>query len=453
MKLSRFEAGKINYQTKGNKVMNEVQKAIEEITYMTERFPEEAFQVITSNKEEAIPYLREAVDRAISEGVEVDADRQLHFYALYLLAEFQDRVSFSKIMELVSLPEDTTDYLIGDCKTSGLKDILYNTYDGDIALLKESVQNRDIDEFVRSSMLDVMGQLYLDGTLPENEWKEFLKEIIHDGREHDYVYNATGCILCQCHFIDMLPEIRYMLDSNLIDEMMMGGYDSYVDAMFEYREDEKNFCESSFHAADNLRHWAMFSESEDTVPSEKDFKKMLRMLEKELNQSAQKKKISRNAPCPCGSGKKYKYCCLNKPKEAIDLIESPAERSKWLSKYPYTGTERIDGRIYLADYFDEASIETDKLLYLALMNRPGLVWERDTEEEEKRTKEYLYLAFQKCKERMEKEKISSFEEYDEKYSIHYRFEEWLCDLCGSLYEDNDMERYEELKNFCENLQK
>ena len=24
-------------------------------------------------------------------------------------------------------------------------------------------------------------------------------------------------------------------------------------------------------------------------------------------------KISRNAPCPCGSGKKYKHCCLNKP--------------------------------------------------------------------------------------------------------------------------------------------
>ncbi|MFC1706287.1 SEC-C metal-binding domain-containing protein [Planctomycetota bacterium] len=24
------------------------------------------------------------------------------------------------------------------------------------------------------------------------------------------------------------------------------------------------------------------------------------------------KKLSRNAPCPCGSGKKYKACCLRK---------------------------------------------------------------------------------------------------------------------------------------------
>ena len=28
--------------------------------------------------------------------------------------------------------------------------------------------------------------------------------------------------------------------------------------------------------------------------------------------TAQKKKIGRNAPCPCGSGKKYKKCCLDK---------------------------------------------------------------------------------------------------------------------------------------------
>lgn len=26
------------------------------------------------------------------------------------------------------------------------------------------------------------------------------------------------------------------------------------------------------------------------------------------------RKIGRNEKCPCGSGKKYKYCCLNKDK-------------------------------------------------------------------------------------------------------------------------------------------
>lgn len=34
-------------------------------------------------------------------------------------------------------------------------------------------------------------------------------------------------------------------------------------------------------------------------------------------------KVSRNAPCPCGSGKKHKHCCLGKT--------SPAARRKFLS--------------------------------------------------------------------------------------------------------------------------
>ena len=118
-----------------------------------------------------------------------------------------------------------------------------------------------------------------------------------------------------------------------------------------------------------------------------------------------------------------------------------------MKRYPYTGSERIDGRSYLADYFDETSIEVDKILYLALMNRPGLIWNRNIEAEKKRTKEYLYLAFQKFKERIEEEQIPSFAEYDEKYSIHYRCAEWIGELCRLLQENNDMERYEEVKEF------
>ena len=168
--------------------MSEVQKAIEDIKYLNGSLPKAAFQVIVENKEEAIPYLREAIDYAISKGKMLDENYQLHFYALYLLGEFQDRESFSKIMELTSLPDGIAEYLLGDCITTDLRDILYNTYDGNMALLKKSIYDRNIDEFVRSAMLDVMGQLYLDGTLEEIKWKDFLKQGVYDAREYDYVY-------------------------------------------------------------------------------------------------------------------------------------------------------------------------------------------------------------------------------------------------------------------------
>ena len=33
-----------------------------------------------------------------------------------------------------------------------------------------------------------------------------------------------------------------------------------------------------------------------------------------------KEKVPRNAPCPCGSGKKYKRCCLNKNIERLEKV-------------------------------------------------------------------------------------------------------------------------------------
>lgn len=37
------------------------------------------------------------------------------------------------------------------------------------------------------------------------------------------------------------------------------------------------------------------------------------------------KKIGRNEPCPCGSGKKYKHCCLGSKSVAINQTVSKPE--------------------------------------------------------------------------------------------------------------------------------
>lgn len=96
----------MNTYITGEERHERITKAIEEITYLTDYFPEKAFQVIMANKEEAIPYLREAVEYALCKRKELEDGYQLHFYALFLLGQFQDRESFAKIVEFVSLPGD-----------------------------------------------------------------------------------------------------------------------------------------------------------------------------------------------------------------------------------------------------------------------------------------------------------------------------------------------------------
>lgn len=251
----------------------------------------------------------------------------------------------------------------------------------------------------------------------------------------------------------MLPEIRYMLNNDLMDEMCLGEYDSCVDEMFAYRDYEKNFCEASISAAGMLRHWAMFEDDlsvADRKNDRQDFEKLMKAMEKK-SESETNRKIGRNDPCSCGSGKKYKFCCLNKPKAPIDAIESVQERKKWLKNYPYTGSERLTDRVYLDDYFDAESIEIDKVLYLGLMQRPGWIWKRDEKLEQNRCREYLSLAFGMFMDKVKAEGIKTFEEYDQKFSIHYFCEEWIGELLSLLKRDDNSILYKEAKKCYEEM--
>lgn len=246
-----------------------------------------------------------------------------------------------------------------------------------------------------------------------------------------------------------------MFDHDLMDEGYLGKYDSCVDLMFEYSEEEKPVCAKSMDAAEYLKSWAMFTDSNTKNPdmSEKDLEKMFRAMERAVNPPIRKKKIGRNDPCPCGSGKKYKFCCMNKPKEPLDEIETPEERRRWLERYPAVGDERKPERVYLDDYYDRESIETDKILYLGLMHRPGLIWNRDEQKENRRTKEYLYLAFQRTVEMANRERVTSLAEFDKKHSIHYRCEEWIGRLLELLKDAGDQAMYKEVDNWTKTMKK
>lgn len=135
-----------------------------------------------------------------------------------------------------------------------------------------------------------------------------------------------------------------------------------------------------------------------------------------------KKSIGRNDPCYCGSGKKYKKCCINKfSSEEFFIME---EMEMWLKYYPKVDGERKNGQVLLSDFFDDKAIEIDKYLYLALHHRAIPVWEkRDYAEEERRKAIYLKKAKKMIDEKMEKENLKDYSEYDKKHKIHYNVSE------------------------------
>ena len=77
------------------------------------------------------------------------------------------------------------------------------------------------------------------------------------------------------------------------------------------------------------------------------------------------------------------------------------------------------------------------LVYKALRHRAIPMWvKRDYEQERVGKIDYLENALSLFMEKCEREGITSFAAYDERYMVHYRSGEWVSDLVN-LVEDHD----------------
>ncbi|MDQ6969617.1 MAG: SEC-C metal-binding domain-containing protein, partial [Mariprofundus sp.] len=73
-----------------------------------------------------------------------------------------------------------------------------------------------------------------------------------------------------------------------------------------YSESRYRFVSSAW---EELRHWPCFQDRSAQVPTQarrSDYHSSL------ASHAKKQKKPGRNDPCFCGSGKKYKKCCLNR---------------------------------------------------------------------------------------------------------------------------------------------
>ena len=122
---------------------------------------------------------------------------------------------------------------------------------------------------------------------PDEEVKGTVKELAEKfGLE---VFTMTG-------FLDGINDSLKV--PNPIDEMEE---DTVVSLAFDKEKLYKNMVAAKADWLYGLPQWnAIFSEEEQ---------KKLYKEQKESTTIRKEKKIGRNDPCPCGSGKKYKKCC------------------------------------------------------------------------------------------------------------------------------------------------
>lgn len=53
------------------------------------------------------------------------------------------------------------------------------------------------------------------------------------------------------------------------------------------------------------------------------------------------KKLARNSPCPCGSGKKYKHCCIHKDFDWVEMDDGQVAKSVEVSRETRAALEHL----------------------------------------------------------------------------------------------------------------
>ena len=140
-------------------------------------------------------------------------------------------------------------------------------------------------------------------------WKEYfdLEKGIYEKllANPDEVVTGTVKELAEKYDIDIMTMVGFLdgindslKESNPIEEM---DEDTVVNLGFDKERLYKNMVDAKADWLYGLEAWNDIFDS--------DRQKELYMEAKKMNTIIKPKKIGRNDPCPCGSGKKYKYCC------------------------------------------------------------------------------------------------------------------------------------------------
>ena len=148
------------------------------------------------------------------------------------------------------------------------------------------------------------------------QWYAQLFDFFADSVPEDNVIDSDAIALIICTVIDMnlkelLPRIKELYQKQYVAEGICGDYQSVEkDIKNPLKYPEKHDLLNMAERYEKITTtWAGYTEEDKDI----DFDDYVDYDDiPEIEPIRTQPKIGRNEPCPCGSGKKYKKCCMNK---------------------------------------------------------------------------------------------------------------------------------------------
>jgi hypothetical protein len=236
------------------------------------------------------------------------------FFVVHLLGEMAAPEAFPHVMDFVTGDPAVVHAVLGEAVTEYLNGILISTYDGDEARLRGCIEDPEVDEYVRSAALDAWAYLVASGKVDRAEASGFLDALVDRGapQEPHLIWVTYAKVVALLGFDHLKDRVKALFERGLIEsrEMRYDEFLSDLGAGMAHSDGVVPFHDVWIRpftdAVGTLSGWHTF-----TPEGIRE-----RLGEPPLaNQGTTERNplrhVGRNDPCPCGSGKKFKKCCLH----------------------------------------------------------------------------------------------------------------------------------------------
>jgi hypothetical protein len=245
-------------------------------------------------------------------------------HAVFIIAEKKWTDLLPDIFHVLKNGKSFNDFYFGDTLTSLLWIAWYKLGAANPKPLFDFLKERNTDTFAKTGINQALIQLYWQQKNLQqqiiNGYKELAAYFTNNkndpGLIDTVVIASTVCAMCDTSIDKLENEIKQLYENKLVSL----GYAGSFESLTRHKKTERNIIEKVpdmyemyQHAVDtwdgyqNEEDYDDVFDEEDNNMDDDEFEDWEEPLQTVVHTEP---KIGRNDSCPCGSGKKYKKCCL-----------------------------------------------------------------------------------------------------------------------------------------------
>jgi hypothetical protein len=292
------------------------------------RLPVEAIRAAQADREAMVPVFLRTIDDFLE--LKGPVDPNALFFIFHLLGEWREKSAYWSLAVLLRLPPDVLDTILGQAITETTHRVMAAVFDGDPDPLYQIIRDPEADEYVRAKMYQAIAMLTRRGELPRDAAAAFLRDCFSqlEPQQDCYVWSGWLEAVAWLGLTDLKPLAQEVFQHRSIDPRWLTFKDFEQDLQYSVDHPEAKPLHSDGgltlfgDTVAELSGWHGFKPK--TVLNETlDYLESLATPHREPL-----RKIGRNDPCPCGSGKKFKKCCLNAASDSPSDGAPPWELSE-----------------------------------------------------------------------------------------------------------------------------